>query len=226
MRSNYIELKTLLQFILFLSFIGCNSTNVKEDSVEQPKSKTEVTEKQKIIFFGNSITAAYKLDPKDAFSNIIQTKIDSLGLNYECINAGNSGETTAGGLNRLNWVLNNGCDVFVLELGANDGLRGLPLDNTEKNLNAIIDLVFEKYPKCKVLLCGMKVPPSMGDTYSLQYDEMFARIGNRKEVTFLPFILDGVAGNPQLNLEDGIHPTTEGHKILAENVWEKLKPLL
>jgi acyl-CoA thioesterase-1 len=226
LRSNYIELKTLLHFILFLSFIGCNSTADKDDPVEQPQSKTELSQKQKIIFFGNSITAAYQLDPKDAFSNIIQAKIDSLNLNYECINAGNSGETTAGGVNRLDWVLKNGCAIFVLELGANDGLRGLPLENTEQNLNVIIDKVFASYPDCKVLVCGMKVPPSMGDTYSLQYDEMFARISNRKDIAFLPFILEGVAGIPELNLKDGIHPTVEGHQILAETVWLKLKSLL
>ena len=226
MRSQYIELKILLHFILFLSFIGCNSATEKEDLVEEPQSKTELNEKQKIIFFGNSITAAYQLDPKDAFSNIIQAKIDSLNLNFECINAGNSGETTAGGLNRLDWVLKNGCDVFVLELGANDGLRGLPLENTEQNLNAMVDRVFASYPDCKVLVCGMKVPPSMGDAYAMQYDEMFARIGSRKAIVFLPFILEGVAGIPELNLADGIHPTVEGHKILAETVWLKLNPLL
>jgi acyl-CoA thioesterase I len=210
---------------LFFFLIGCNSDSAEKETSTQIESNQpeNVSEKGKIIFFGNSITAAYKLDPKDGFSNLIQQKIDSLGLPYECINAGNSGETSAGGLNRLDWVLKNGCDVFVLELGANDGLRGLPLENTEKNLNEILNKVKTKYPECKLVLAGMKVPPSMGGDYALKYDEMFTRLGSREDVAFIPFILEGVAGIPELNLEDGIHPTAEGHKILAKNVWKTLK---
>lgn len=221
-------MRLLLIIPLFFFLIGCNSDSTEKETSTQIENKKpeKVSEKGKIIFFGNSITAAYKLDPKDGFSNLIQQKIDSLGLPYDCINAGNSGETSAGGLNRLDWVLKNGCDVFVLELGANDGLRGLPIENTEKNLNEILNKVITKYPNCKLVLAGMKVPPSMGDDYALKYDEMFARLGNRKDVAFIPFILEGVAGNPELNLEDGIHPTEEGHKILAETVWETLKSQL
>lgn len=218
--------------IFFLSFFlfalaACNSTTEKKEMVAEQETKPQQeTQKKKIIFFGNSITAGYQLDPNDAFPALIQEKIDSLDLNYDCINAGNSGETTSGGLNRLDWVLKNGCEVFVLELGANDGLRGLDLSQTEANLNQIINTVLKKVPNAKVLVCGMKVPPSMGDAYARQYDEVFARIGQRDDISFIPFLLDGVAGIPKLNLEDGIHPTEEGHKILAETVWDKLKPLL
>lgn len=218
-------MRLLLIIPLFFFLIGCNSDSTEKETTTQIESEQpeNVSEKGKIIFFGNSITAAYKLDPKDGFSNLIQQKIDSLGLPYECINAGNSGETSAGGLNRLDWVLKNGCNVFVLELGANDGLRGLPLENTEKNLNEILNKVKTKYPECKLVLAGMKVPPSMGDDYALKYDEMFTRLGDREDVAFIPFILESVAGIPELNLEDGIHPTAEGHKILAETVWKTLK---
>lgn len=218
-----------LLFFLFLGFTACNSTTEKKEVVAEQEAKSQQeteTTKKKIIFFGNSITAGYQLDPNDAFPALIQEKIDSLDLNYECINAGNSGETTAGGLNRLDWVLKNECAVFVLELGANDGLRGLELSQTEENLNTIIDRVLAKYPNCKVLVCGMKVPPSMGKAYAQQYDEMFSRIGQRDDISFIPFLLEGVAGIPELNLEDGIHPTEEGHKILAETVWDTLKPML
>ncbi len=220
-------MKFKLLFFLLITLTACNSTTEKKEAVakQEPKPQQE-TEKKKIIFFGNSITAGYRLDPNDAFPNLIQQKIDSLGLNYECVNAGNSGETTSGGLNRLNWVLKEGCEIFVLELGANDGLRGLDLSQTEANLNQIINTVFEKVPEAKVLVCGMKVPPSMGEAYAKEYDEVFARIGQRDDISFIPFLLEGVAGIPDLNLEDGIHPTEEGHKILAETVWKRLKPML
>lgn len=222
-----ITLNSFLVLFLVL-FYGCSQPSKTSIQNEiEPNSQTETKdEKAKIIFFGNSITAGYKLNPTDAFPNLIQQKIDSIGLNYKCINAGNSGETTSGGITRLNWVIKNGCKIFVLELGANDGLRGLKISETEKNLNQIIDMVLGKIPDVKILICGMKVPPSMGKTYAKEYDEMFARVGARSEVEFIPFLLDGVAGIPELNLEDGIHPTEKGHKILAKTVWEKLYPLL
>ena len=193
---------------------------------ENTMGENEKTEAKKIIFFGNSITAGYQLDPVDAFPNLIQLKLDSLEMKYECVNAGVSGETTAGGLQRVDWVLKGKVDVFVLELGANDGLRGLPLDETHKNLVAIIQKVQNTNPKAKILLCGMEVPPNMGDEYAKKFRETFMKVSKETDVPLLPFILEKVAGKKDLNLPDGIHPTEEGHKLVAQTVWSKLDNLL
>jgi acyl-CoA thioesterase-1 len=221
---------TLLAFIAGFLFIGCSISDSKptENIVEKQVNSTSESSKKEnvILFFGNSITAAYGLDPSEAFSAIIQRKIDSLGLNFTCVNAGNTGETTKGGLSRLDWVLKDSVAVFVLELGANDGLRGYDVAETKKNLKMIIQRFKEKYPKSKVLLAGMKVPPSMSQEYYLQFEQIYPEIAREENVALIPFILEGVAGEKDLNLPDGIHPTAEGHQILAETVWKYLYPLL
>lgn len=183
-------------------------------------------EKKSILFFGNSLTAGYGLDPGLAFPNLIQQKIDENMGNYTVINAGLSGETSAGGVGRIDWVLNQPVDIFILELGANDGLRGLPLESTHKNLQGIIDKVKKKYPKVKIVLAGMMVPPNMGEDYSTNFLKIYPDLAEKNNAAYIPFLLDGVAGNPELNLADGIHPNVEGQKIVAENVWKVLKPLL
>ena len=183
-------------------------------------------EKKSILFFGNSLTAGYGLDPGLAFPNLIQQKIDENMGNYTVINAGLSGETSAGGVGRIDWVLNQPVDIFILELGANDGLRGLPLESTHKNLQGIIDKVKEKYPKVKIVLAGMMVPPNMGEDYSTNFLKIYPNLAKKNNAAYIPFLLDGVAGNPELNLADGIHPNVERQKIVAENVWKVLKPLL
>ncbi|MCH8547961.1 MAG: arylesterase [Balneolaceae bacterium] len=179
-----------------------------------------------ILFFGDSITAGYGLDTDDAFPALIQEKIDSLGLSYNVINAGLSGETSAGGLRRVDWVLQQPVDIFVLELGGNDGLRGVEPSSTKENLQGIIDKVNDKYPDAKIMLAGMEAPPNMGDSYTERFRAIFHELAEENDVIFLPFILEGVAGEADLNLPDGIHPTEEGHKILAENVWSMLEPVL
>ncbi len=161
-----------------------------------------------------------------AFPGIIQHWIDSLGLPYRVINGGLSGETSAGGNERIDWLLNEEVDVFVLELGANDGLRGIPTEETRKNLQSIIDKVVAKYPGCKLLLTGMMVPPSMGGDYGKAFTALFPALAQENNMAYVPFLLDGVAGEAELNQRDGIHPTAEGHRILAENVWKVLRPLL
>ncbi|MBD79308.1 MAG: arylesterase [Crocinitomicaceae bacterium] len=210
-------------------FIACqapNSTSKSETTkeVETPVNKNST--RKTILFFGNSITAAYGLEPAEAFSSLIQNKIDSIGLEYECINAGNSGETTKGGLSRLDWVMKEPIDIMVLELGANDGLRGYSPEETKANLEQLIQKFMMKNPNSKVLLAGMKVPPSMGDQYFLEFEQIFTELGTIEGVVLIPFLLENVAGIKELNLPDGIHPTAEGHRIISETVWAKLYPIL
>lgn len=198
---------------------GSNSNNTVKDSVTVVKKKT-------IIFFGNSLTAGYGLTPSEAFPAIIQKKIDSLGLPYQVINAGVSGETSSGGLTRIDWILQQPVDIFILELGANDGLRGTPLSETKKNLQDIIDRVRAKNPQTKLLLAGMQVPPNMGQTYSTEFRDLFPELATKNSTALITFLLEGVGGEVELNQQDGIHPTVEGHRIVAENVWKELEKLL
>jgi acyl-CoA thioesterase-1 len=142
------------------------------------------------------------------------------------INAGVSGETTSGGNSRIDWLLKQPLDVFVLELGGNDGLRGIPVTETKKNLQTILDKVKAKYPDAKLVLAGMQIPPNMGQEYASEFKAVYAEISDKNNITLIPFLLEGVGGNAKLNLPDGIHPTAEGHKILAENVWARIKDLL
>ncbi|MEO6971272.1 MAG: arylesterase, partial [Chthoniobacterales bacterium] len=155
-----------------------------------------------------------------------QEKIRAKNLPFDVINAGLSGDTTAGGLARLDWVLQKPIDVLVLALGANDGLRGLPVAQTKANLQAIIDRVKAKNPAVKIVIAGMQIPPNMGGDYGAAFREVFADLARENHVALVPFLLEGVGGHDDLNQEDHIHPTAAGHKILAENVWRVLAPLL
>lgn len=179
-----------------------------------------------ILFFGDSLTAGYGLSPEEAFPALSEKALNKNGKNVKVVNAGLSGETSAGGLSRIDWVLRQPIDVFVLELGANDGLRGLPVDETKKNLQAIIDKVKAKNPNVKIVLTGMMVPPNMGTTYTTQFTAIFPEIAKKNNATLMPFLLEGVAGDEKLNLADGIHPNIEGHKIVAANITKILSPLL
>ncbi len=215
--------------MLLLLFSCANDKKPTAQSEEQiPASKdTTVTEKKKtIIFYGNSLTAGYGLSPSQAFPAIIQRKIDSLRLDYQVVNAGVSGETSSGGKTRIDWILRQQVDIFVLELGANDGLRGIPLSETRKNLQAIVDKVKEKNPDTKFLFAGMQIPPNMGETYTTEFRNIYTELAAKNNMTLVPFLLEGVGGEPELNQEDGIHPTAEGHRIVAENLWRQLAPLL
>jgi len=190
-----------------------------EKAVEIAQNQSPQLEKKTILFFGNSLTAGYGIDQDDSFSGLVQDKIDSLGLNYRVINGGLSGETTAGGLSRLDWFLEDQPEVFVLELGGNDGLRGIQLSETKSNLEKIIDKVRAKFPDTKIILAGMQIPPNMGQEYTDEFKEIYPVVAQEKDVTLIPFLLEGVAGDPELNLPDGIHPTEEGHKIVYQTVW-------
>lgn len=225
---NLVYLSLLFLFLL----LSCKEASQKEtettveETAEAEKESQASGKTKTILFFGDSLTAAMGLDPEESFPAEIQQKIDSLGLNYQVVNAGLSGETTAGGKNRINWVLNQDVDVFVLELGANDGLRGIPVEETRRNLQAIIDSVREKNPDVEIVLAGMQIPPNMGPEYASEFREMFPVIAEENDLHLVPFLLEGVAGISQLNQQDGIHPTAEGYDIVAENVWEVLKPVL
>lgn len=184
------------------------------------------TNKKTILFYGNSLTAGYGLNPAQAFPALIGKRLDSLNMDYRVVNAGLSGETTAGGLSRINWVLRQPVDVFVLELGGNDGLRGVPLASTRKNLQAIIDTVRAKYPDCKIVLAGMQVPPNLGTEYTAEFKGIYGELARKNKLPLIPFLLDRVGGIPRLNQPDGIHPTAQGHRIVAETVWQTLKTVL
>jgi len=213
-------------FILVLIFTSCGN-KTQSNNTDQSTTKTDTpqaTTTKTILFFGDSLTAGYGLDdPSDAFPGVIQRKIDSAKLPYTVVNAGVSGETTAGGLGRIDWILKKKVDIFILELGANDGLRGIPVEETTQNLQAIVKKVKAKYPDAKLMMLGMQMPPSMGSDYANGFKSVFPKIAADNKMALVPFLLDGVGGNPKLNQADGIHPTSEGAKIVAGNVWKVLK---
>ena len=219
-------------FLPFILFTSCGETNTeKSEKKETDTVQTESVVKndsisKSILFFGDSLTAGMGLDPNDAFPALIQEKLDSLSLSYNVINAGLSGETTASGKNRLDWVLKQNVDIFILELGANDGLRGIPLSETRKNLQSIIDAVKAKNPETVLVLAGMQIPPNMGKEYTSEFRDIFPELAEKNNIKLIPFLLKDVGGIPELNQPDGIHPTPQGHKIVANTVWETLKPLV
>ena len=222
----HFKIKAYLVIAVLLVFISaCGGDKQSSTDNQTGAAKPDSTSSAKtVLFFGDSLTAGYGLDdPSQAFPGVVQHKIDSAHLPYKVINAGVSGETSAGGRGRINWILRQKIDIFVLELGANDGLRGLPVTATSANLQAIIDAVKAKYPKTKLLLLGMQVPPNMGSIYAADFKAIFPQLAAKNNMAFVPFLLKGVGGVPSLNQKDGIHPTAQGAKIVGENVWEILR---
>ncbi|MEQ1585022.1 MAG: arylesterase [Cyclobacteriaceae bacterium] len=178
-----------------------------------------------ILFFGDSLTAGYGLSTEEAFPALLEKELNKTDKKVKVVNAGLSGETSAGGVSRIDWILRQPIDIFVLELGANDGLRGLPIEQTRQNLQSIVNKVKAKNPNCKIVLAGMMVPPNMGKQYTDEFKNIYPDLARKNNATLIPFILDGVGGIEKLNQADGIHPTPEGHKIIATNlkkVFEKL----
>ncbi len=235
MKNTTNRLLVLATGILLLSSCAQNADRQKDkaETSSDPivaKAETsgseEVSKPRTILFFGNSLTAGYGLDPAQAFPALIQQKIDSLGLPYKTVNAGLSGETSAGGKARIGWVLRQPADIFVLELGANDGLRGIELAGTRKNLQSILDSVKAKNPATQLVVAGMQLPPNLGQKYTSDFREIFTELAQANQAALIPFLLDNVGGIARLNQPDGIHPTAEGHRIVAENVWKVLEPLL
>jgi acyl-CoA thioesterase-1 len=181
---------------------------------------------QRVVCLGDSLTAGYGVDPAHAFPAVVQTLAAEEGVALELVNAGVSGDTTAGGLRRINWLAKGRIDVLILALGANDGLRGLPPEEIKANLKKIIQSVRQSKPEALILLAGMKVPPNLGPTYSQAFEQVFVDLAAEEKVDSLPFLLEGVAGHPALNQADGIHPTIEGHRIVGQLVWSKLRPMV
>ena len=179
-----------------------------------------------ILVLGDSIAAGYGLDPEEAFPALLQERINKSGLNYKVINAGSSGDTTAGGLRRIGWQLRQKIDVLLLELGGNDGLRGIDPDETAKNLRGIITKVKEKNPSALIVIAGMQMPENMGKDYTTRFRDVFPTVAREHNATLIPFFLEGVGGKADLNQPDRIHPTAEGHRIIAATIWKVLQPVL
>lgn len=183
-------------------------------------------ETKSILFLGDSLTAGYGVEPEQAYPKLIAEKIQAANLPFEAIPSGLSGETSAGGLRRLNWVMRRPIDVLVLALGSNDGLRGFDLSDTRKNLQGIIDQARERNPEIQIVIAGMLMPPNLGPRYTSEFKALFPALAEANNAALIPFLLEGVGGQPELNLADGIHPNPRGHEIVAENVWKVLEPLL
>lgn len=216
------RLKNIALLCLGLMLSGCSSPS----SADAPQHTRNGGQGKAVVFFGDSLTAGFGLDPSQAFPALIQEKIKERGWRFAVVNAGVSGETTAGGLRRIDWILQRPIDVFVLELGANDGLRGQPVEQAKDNLQAIIDKVRDKYPSARIVLAGMRIPANLGRAYVTQFRDIFPELAAKNRISLIPFLLEGVGGVPSLNLPDGIHPSPAGQKIVAENVWQVLEPVL
>ena len=179
-----------------------------------------------MLFFGTSLTAGLGLEPEEAYPALLQQKIDSAGLPFRAVNAGVSGESSAAGLRRIDWLLTQPVAVLVLELGGNDALRGLDVAAAKRNLQEIIDKTRAAHPGVRVVIAGMQAPPNLGRRYAAEFSRIFPDLARENEAALIPFLLDGVGGVPELNQEDGIHPNAAGARVVAENVWRVLQPVL
>jgi len=205
--------------------VGRRSSVVGESSAVNRLPTTD-DRQPVVLFFGTSLTAGLGLEPEQAYPALIQAKLDSAGLAFRALNAGLSGETSAAGLRRIDWLLTQPVAVLVLELGANDALRGQDLAAARGNLQAIIDRTRAKHPDVRIVIAGMEAPPNLGRRYTAEFAQMFVDLARRNDAALIPFLLEGVGGVPELNQADGIHPTAEGARIMAENVWKVLEPVL
>lgn len=226
-----IRLKGLLSFAFLALFLaGCSSVSTAERRFDgDPKKPLAtpqvITNRPKIVAFGDSLTAGFGLTEKESYPYLLQEKLKKDGYNYEVVNAGVSGDTSLGGTERIDWVLEQeNVQILILELGANDLLRRMPVDKMKRNLAQIIEKA--KAKNVKVLLCGMLAPPNFGAEYQRAYISAFPDLADQYKVEFLPFLLENVALNRNLNQADGIHPNAEGERIMTENVYKALKPML
>ncbi len=230
-RTSVSRLVTL--FLMGGLLAGCAQVREPDSTPAQssppspaPDAQSTPPSQKSVLFLGDSLSAGFGLDPEQAFPALIQRKIEARGWDFQVVNAGVSGDTTAGGLRRVDWLLRQPVDVLVLELGGNDGLRGISPEVTRQNLQGIIDKTRARYPEAAIVVAGMLVPPNMGPDYFNQFRTVFPEIAAGNGAVLIPFLLEGVAGRPELNLPDGIHPTAEGHRIVAEHVWGFLEPVL
>lgn len=195
-------------------------------SAQSEGGRGESREQQRILFFGDSITAGYGVGEEQAFPALIRQKIDSLGWNFRVVNGGLSGETSAGGLRRIDWMLRQPVDLFVLELGGNDGLRGIDLSATRQNLQKIIDKVRSEYPGARIVIAGMRVPPNLGPEYTETFRAMYEELAEENGAGLIPFLMEEVGGYEEYMQNDGIHPNARGHRVMAETVWDHIAPTL
>lgn len=179
-----------------------------------------------VLVLGDSIAAGYGVDVSEAYPALLQRQIDAAGLPYTVVNAGVSGDTSAGGLRRIDWLSKRPIDVLVLELGGNDGLRGIPVASTRTNLQGIIDKSRARNPSVRIVIAGMQMPPNMGPQFTAEFRELFPALAKANQSALVPFLLEGVGGRPEFNQPDLVHPTAEGHQIVASNVWKVLEPIL
>lgn len=200
-------------------------TKGAESSTDEAQS-TAALRTPVVLFFGTSLTAGYGLDPEQAFPSLIEKKARDEGVPIKVINAGLSGETTAGAVRRIDWVLRTPVDLVVIENGANDALRGLSPDAARANLERVIGAVRAKQPRAKIALIQMEAPPNYGVTYTRSFRAIYADVAKKENIPLLPFLLSGVAGIPRLNQPDGIHPNLSGERIVADNIWKALKPII
>ncbi len=179
-----------------------------------------------VLILGDSLAAGHGVNRSQAFPALLQAKVDSAKLPFKIVNAGVSGDTSAGGLRRIDWLLKRRTDLLVLELGGNDGLRGLGPDLTNANLQGIIDKAKARYPKIRIVIAGMQMPENMGKEYTEKFRAIFPTLAKANDAALIPFLLEGIGVDPRYNQPDLIHPNPEGHKIVAETVWKVLKPVL
>lgn len=191
-----------------------------------PVSAAAETDAPAVLFLGTSLTAGMGVDPDSAYPALVQARIDSAGLPFRVVNAGSSGETSAGALRRLEWLLRQPFDVMVLETGANDMLRGTDPGSTRANLQRIVDRVRAERPEARIVLVGMMAPPNLGRAYAEEFRTLYPELAEENGILLVPFLLEGVGGVPEMNLPDGIHPNEAGHRRVAETVWRTLEPVL
>lgn len=226
-----IMARKILVLVVFAWFVACGEETPRRTPqdirLEAPRSSDGSRDSlDAVVFLGTSLTAGYGLSEDQAFPAVIQSKLDSAGYRLRIVNGGVSGETSAGGLRRVDWLLRNRVSALVLELGANDALRGLDIAAMRDNLQEIVDRTQSAHPEATIVIAGMEAPPNLGERYTSAFRKVFAEIAAENDALLIPFLLDGVAAVPELNQDDGIHPTARGHEMVAENVWRVIEPAL
>lgn len=225
--------RPLWALVLSLLIFGCGRAESNQPpvpdgaSAESGEESSSDANERVVMFLGTSLTDGYGLEREDAYPARIQEKVDSAGLDWEVVNAGLSGEKSAAALQRVrSWLIRQPFDVLVVETGANDMLQGANVDTMRTNIQSIIDTVRAARPDARIVLVGMMAAPNLGARYVERFNAAFPALARQNEVTFIPFLLEGVAGQGPLNLADGIHPNEDGHRVIAAHVWRTLEPIL
>lgn len=221
-----IMLRKILVVVVPALVAGCESAPDRSAGTPNDAAEAASDERPVVLFVGTSLTAGFGLDESEAYPAWIRRWVDSLNLGYRVVNAGVSGETSAGGVRRIEWLLDQPIAVLVVELGANDALRGLDPRALRRNLDELIGRARHRHPDVRVVVAGMEAPPNLGDDYTDAFRRVFEDVADAHDAVLIPFVLAGVAGDPTLNQSDGIHPTARGQRIIAETMWRALRPLL